>query len=180
MNSRERHHTIETSEAAGSGVAFTPDPVRRKEGIRKEIEAAMFHTRKGLWGLILFLCASLAAWCLSGVDLAGPMVPGMRQLIEPEQFLAMIDIVLVVSTVSDLIMIAGRLNDGGKPSRIWLHAGFRAAFYLFYLLGGLLPARFLAVFGAGVLVMGFEQAVLYLYASRTIRESRELLSAMGR
>ena len=180
MNSNRTNHCNGISAASINGVHFTPDPKIRREGIRKSIESVQFHTRKGLWGFVVFLAASLLSWSIADYDLVGPMVPGMQQLIEPDLFLMMIDTVLAISTISDLILIAGRLNDGTRPGRIWLHVGFRTIFYLFYLLAGLLPLRFFAVFAAGLLVIGFEQAVLYLYAARTIREERQLLSAIGR
>lgn len=180
MNSDRSSHCEGISGTSMHGVTFTPDPSIRKAGIRKSIETVQFHTRKGLWGFIFFLAVSLISWVAADYDLTGPIPPDMQQLITPEMFMLMLDIVLTVSTISDMILIAGRLNEGSKPGRIWLHVGFRSVFYLFYLLGGLLSARFFAVFFAGLLVIGFEQFVLYLYAARTIRQERELLSAIGR
>lgn len=180
MNSNRSSHCEGISETSLHGASFTPDPSIRKDGIRKSIESVQFHTRKGLWGFVFFLAVSLLSWVLAGYELVGPMPPDMQQIITPELFMLMLDIVLAVSTISDMILISGRLSEGSKPSRIWLHVGFRSIFYLFYLLGGLLPLRFFAVFSAGLLVIGFEQFVLYLYASRTIRQERELLSAIGR
>ncbi|GAM10499.1 hypothetical protein OR1_02788 [Geobacter sp. OR-1] len=179
MNSIRTINCKERSGASEDGVTFIHDPAVRKAGIMKSIETVQLHTQKGLWGLLLFLAASLICWSLADYDLFGPLLPGMTQVIEPQTFLSMIDIVFVVSTICDIILISGRLNDGSKPERIWLHVGFRTIFYLFYLLGGFLPLRFFIVFTAGLIVIGFEQAVLYLYESRTVREEQQLLSAMG-
>lgn len=180
MNSNRSNHCEGIAGPAMNGVTFTPDPSIRREDIRKSIELVQFHTRKGLWGFVFFLSASLVSWSIADYDLAGPVLPGTQILLDPDLFLMMIDGVFAVSTISDLILIAGRLNDGTRPARIWQHVGFRTIFYLFYLLGGLLPLRFFAVFFAGVLVIGFEQAVLYLYAARIIREERALLGAIRR
>jgi hypothetical protein len=180
MNAIRSTQSKETSGAAADGVNFVHDPTLRKQGILKSIESVQLHTRKGLWGLLFFLVASIVAWSMADYELFAPLEPGMLQLLEPKTFLAMIDMIFAVSTISDIILIGGRLNDGSKPDRIWVHVGFRTIFYLFYLLGGLLPLRFFVVFAAGILVIGFEQAVLYLYEARTIREEQQMLSAMGR
>ena len=180
MNSNISNNCKRITEPLMNGVTFIPDPSLRKEGIRKSIDSVQVQTRRGLWGFVFFLAASLISWCLADYNLIDPMLPDMQQLIEPQTFLVMVDIVLAVSTVCDLILIAGRLNEGNRPVRIWFHVGFRSVFYIFYLLSGLLPLRFFAVFAAGLLVMGFEQTVLYLYAAKTIREEKQLLSAIGR
>lgn len=180
MNSTTSHSSRPDSAPLMNGVTFTPDPSVRKEGIRKSIESVQGQTRQGLWGFAFFLGVSIVSWCMADCITIEPMAPGMQLVIEPRTFLAMVDIVLAVSTICDMILIAGRLTDGSMPGRIWQHVGFRSVFYLFYLLGGLLPLRFFAVFTAGLLVIGFEQIVLYLYAAKAIRCEKQLLSAIGR
>src|SRR5512138_363794 len=174
MNSTGSNHCKPITAMPMNGVKFTPDPSVRREGIRKSIESVQSQTRQGLLGFVFFLGVSIVSWCMADYVQIDPMAAGMQQLIDPQTFLVMVDIVLAISTICDMILIAGRLSDGSRPGRIWQHVGFRSIFYLFYLLGGLLPLRFFAVFAAGLLVMGFEQTVLYLYAAKTIRVEKQL------
>lgn len=180
MNSQIPSKCEGTAEASHHEVSFTSDLTTHVECIRKSIESTQHHSQRGLWAFMFFLAVSMYSWCISGVEVASPMLPGELLLIDPAHFLLITDIVLAVSTLCDLILIAGRLNDGGRPERIWFHVWFRTAFYLLYLLGGVLPIRFFAVFLAGLLVIGFEQVALYLYASRVIREEKQLLGALSR
>lgn len=180
MNSHTPYQSEETPEESNHGAGFIHDPATHREYIRKSIESIQHHAQRGLWGFLFFLAVSMYSWSISGHDLFGPMLPGELQLIDPEIFLLITDIVLAVSTLCDLVLIAGRLNEGGRPERIWFHVWFRTAFYLIYLVGGFLPVRFFAVFLAGLFVIGFEQIALYVYASRTIREEKQLLGALGR
>ena len=165
---------------AEEGVPFVADPGLRRAMIQRTIDAIHGHTRKGLWGLLIFLAASTMAFAGAEHGLSTCLSVELREVLGPAPYVILIDIVLVVSTVCDLVMIAGRIKEGDKPRRIWSHLGFRTVFYLLYFIADALSARVVTVFLTGVLVLGLEQYALMIFANRTIRESRELLAAIAR
>lgn len=158
---------------------FVSDPTRRREKILRAINSIQSHSRKGLWGILLFLSASGIAFYFQDYGLTSCLTPEVRELLGPAPFTVLIDILMAVSTVSSLINIAGRINEGDKPQRTWAHVGFRVLFYGLYFMNDTLSAHLLAVFATGILVLGLEQYAHWYYASRTIRNELRLLGALG-
>lgn len=158
---------------------FVSDPVWRREKILKAINSIQAHSRKGLWGILFFLSASVVAFYFRDYGLTSCLSPEIREILGPAPFTVLIDILLAVSTVSSLINIAGRINEGDKPRRTWSHVGFRILFYGLYFISDALSAHVLVVFITGILVLGLEQYALWFYASRTIRNEQQLLGALG-
>lgn len=158
---------------------FVSDPSRRREKIQKAINAIQAHSRKGLWGILFFLSASLIAFYFQDYGLTSCLPPEIREMLGPAPFTVLIDILLAVSTISSLINIAGRITEGDKPQRTWSHVGFRVLFYGLYFTSDALSGHLLTVFITGILVLGLEQYALWFYASRTIRNELQLLGALG-
>ena len=144
------------------------------------MDSMQMHVRKGLWGLLVFLAASAVAFAGADQGLPSCLATNLREVLGPAPYVILIDIVLAVSTACDLVLIAGRIKEGDKPRRICFHLGFRTVFYLLYFIADALSTRVLPVFFAGVLVLGLEQYALMLFASRAIRESRQMLAAIAR
>jgi len=165
---------------ADEGEPFVADPGLRRSMILRTIDAIQLHTRKGLWGLLVFLAVSAMAFAFADHGLSNCLATELRELLGPAPYVILIDIVLALSTACDLVLIAGRIKEGDKPRRIWFHLSFRTVFYLLYFIADALSARVLTVFLTGVLVLGLEQYALMLFATRTIREGRELLAAIAR
>lgn len=173
-------HTHNTATVPGADEApFVSDPKRRREKILNSITATQAFSRKGLWGIVLFLSASLLASYLQNYGLTSCLSPEIRDMLGPAPLTVLIDILLAVSTVSSLINIAGRITEGDKPQRTWSHVGFRILFYGLYFISDALSAHILLVFVTGILVLGLEQYALWFYASRTIRDERQLLGVLG-
>lgn len=172
---RKDESTVPVADAA----PFVSDPTRRREKILKAINATQAYSRKGLWGILSFLSASMVAFYFQDLGLTSCLSPEMREVLGPAPYTILIDILMTVSTISSLINIAGRINEGEKPRRTWSHVGFRVLFYMLYFISDALSTHILTVFLTGILVLGLEQYALWFYASRTIREERQLLGALG-
>ncbi len=126
------------------------------------------RSRSGMWGLFVYLSASLLAYSFRDQSLAA-LLPEqiMQQLgVVPPVFMA--TAVLWVSTCSALIIIAGRLFHGTPPSGTVTHLMFRIAFFLLFFIVGGLDQHINAIFISGLTVMALQHHNVVSYYTRQI------------
>lgn len=150
------------------------DPEELKSEIRRlELQAA-----SGLWLLALFLLLSLAAW--GGFPLFPALSEETRAALGPAPPTDLISIALVVYSFSAIILLLARL--GSPPSRRggFAHLGYLGGFYLFYHFGQQLDGNFLAVFAAGLTILGLYSYQAWSYARTRAGALREQLERLLR
>jgi len=155
----------------------------KKEHIQASIRALYSLSRNGLWGLLLFLGVSAITLYFKDYSLTSSIPAGIRDLLGAAPPVGLVDALLAVSTISSLIIIAGRIHDGRPPANTWGHLGFRLMFYGLYFIADAMTEHVYAVFISGLAVLTLQHYHVWNYTARTIEEQRELLgdsAEMGR
>lgn len=154
--------------------------VQHREMVLETIAANEALSRRGLWGMLMFITISGLALQLRGVDMFAGMPEGLRCLLGVAPPVVLIHLVLGISTISSLIIILGRSLDEEihdfKWTRLWSSLGFRSVFYLFYATANALEGNFILVFTAGIIILAAEHFTTWRAATRTIKEKKEYLA----
>lgn len=136
----------------------------------EDIDRLCVVSRKGLWGLCAFLAASIIAFLCRDQSLTGCLDPGLREQLGPAPPDIFVTAILVVSTLSALVVIAGRIYDGREPGSTWVHLAFRLVFYLLYFAVDSLSEHFHAAFISGLAVMALQHYSIWDFTSRAIEK----------
>lgn len=133
-----------------------------------QLNELYIRSRSGMWGLFCYLAVSVMAYYFRELSLASVLPEQiMRQLgLVPPVFMA--TWVLWLSTCSALIIIAGRLYHGTRPSSTLSHFLFRTAFYLLFFVVGGLDQHINAIFISGLTVMALQHLNIYNYYTKQI------------
>lgn len=131
------------------------------------------RSRSGLWGLLLFLGASVVAFYFKSSSLAGLLPAELMAALGPVPPLFMATVTLWISTLSSLAIIAGRLYHGTPPSRTATHVAFRVGFYLLYFALGALDQHIHALFISGLVVLALQHHNVMGYYTRQIEAISE-------
>ncbi len=150
-----------------------------REKILGNINTLHAHSRKGLWGIAAFLLISIFALLCRDINILDAFPENIREILGNPPSPYLIHLVLAVSTVSALIIIAGRLGNNTSPGRIWSQLGHRSAFFLLYFFSNALDKNFLMVFLAGLAVLLLEHYQIWTYYSKEIRREKELLKKLS-
>ena len=149
-----------------------------REELSKEIEQLHALSRRGLWGLILFLSLSAVALCLNQAG-AWLMVPAeIKEMVGPSPPAELLHVALGVSWFSALVLVLGRRGADGKPGYNWYNIGLPAAFYPLYIFADPTGTCFPAVFAAGLVLLLLEHAFVISYTGKEIRKETQRLQAM--
>jgi hypothetical protein len=128
----------------------------------------------GLWGMVLFLLVSFAAF--DGFAILPDLPESIRQKLGTPPPIDLISLALVIYAFSGIILTLARMTNDTGSYRGFRHAAFFTGFYTFYHLSGGLPDNFWAVFLSGISVMGLESYHLWTRHSAAIRKQQALLA----
>jgi hypothetical protein len=149
-----------------------------REQLQAHIEARIRSLERnagnGLWGTVLFLLVSFAAF--DGFSILPDLSEALRQKLGAPPPIDLISLALVIYAFSGIILTLARMTSDTGSYRGFLHAAFFTGFYAFYHLSGGSPDNFWAVFFAGLSVMGLESYHLWTRHGAAIRKQRELLA----
>jgi len=156
-----------------------PQTATREES-RRQIVAQIHRLERaaghGLWGMVLFLLVSFAAFHDFAIL---PTLPdSLRHQLGSPPPAEMISLALVVYAFSGIVYNLARMNRSPQPWRGLMHAAFLSGFYAFYHLGHTLPDNFWAVFFAGLSVLGLENYTLWANSSTAVRKQRQRLERL--
>jgi hypothetical protein len=151
-----------------------------REELRQEIESRIRRLERasghGLWGMVIFLLVSLAAF--NNFAILPDLPDHIRRTLGTPPPVEMISLALVVYAFSGIVYTLARMTRDIQSYRGLMHAGFLVAFYGFYHLSGYLTDNFWAVFFAGLSVMGLENYYLWQQSSAAIRKEKAQLSKL--
>lgn len=133
-----------------------------------DIDSLCVSSRRGLWGLLIFLAASVIAFYFRDQGLSSSFTPNIRELLGPAPPLLLVNIIVAISTFSSLILIGGRIFHGWEPGNTWTHLFFRLLFYLLYFVVDSLTAYYHALFISGLVVLGLQHYNIWSHANRAI------------
>jgi hypothetical protein len=149
-----------------------------RENLQARIEARIRNLERtagnGLWGTVLFLLISFAAF--DGFSILPNLPDSVRQKLGAPPPIDLISLALVIYAFSGIILTLARMTTDTGSYRGFMHAAFLAGFYGFYHLSGGLPDNFWAVFFAGLSVMGLESYHLWTRHGAAIRKQQEMLA----
>jgi len=152
---------------------------QRREEILHSIDSLYALSRQGLWKLILFLAFSTAALQARDVDLFSTLPENIREILGcpvPPEF---VHVVLAISTISALILHAGRDTDNARCSSGWLQFGMAVFYYPLYAMSNSLGTWFPLVCGAGLITIVFEHLAIWVRTSRAIHEQKVKLARIS-
>jgi len=133
-----------------------------------DIDRLFVASRKGLWGLLIFIAASIIAFYFRDQGLTSCLPPDIREMIGPVPPMFLVNLVVWVSTFSSLIIIGGRIYHGREPGKTGTHLFFRLLFYLLYFAVDSLSGYYHALFISGLVVLALQHYNIWNYTSRTI------------
>lgn len=149
-----------------------------RDNLQSRIEAQIRRLERsagnGLWGMVLFLLVSFAAF--DGFSILPDLPESIRRKLGAPPPIDLISLALVIYAFSGIILTLARMTSDTGSYRGFQHAAFFAGFYGFYHLSGALPDNYWAVFFAGVSVMGLESYHLWMRSNAAIRKQQEMLA----
>ena len=151
---------------------------RRRDMILEKISELHALSRKGLWGLALFVAISTLAAYFRNFNLMAAVSPEVRDFLGKPPSSEMISIALVVYSFSALILILARMSADKETYRGWAHLGYLSGFYIFYFVSHALHENFWAVFAAGLTILGLEYYNVWSYSVDAIKKEKELLTQL--
>ena len=135
-----------------------------------DIDRLYVHSRRGLWGICFFLAASIIAFVYRDHGLTGCLGPVLREQLGLAPPVFLVTAILVVSTLSALVIIAGRIYNGRKPGSTWINLVFWLFFYLLFFAVDSLSEHFHAVFTSGLAIMALQHYSIWDFTSRAIEK----------
>lgn len=125
-------------------------------------------SRSGMWGMFIYLLISAFAYHFKEQSLATILPADVMSSLGAVPPVFMASCILWLSTISALIIIAGRLYHGTKPSATIVHLSFRAAFYLLFFTVGGLSQCYNTIFISGIIVMTLQHYNVLAYYTKRI------------
>jgi len=157
---------------------------KSNEHCRDQIAGSMAElqalSRRGLWGILLFLSISALILYLSEAGLIALAPDSLKELFGEAPPTQWLHIVLAVSWLSAFVLILGRVAADGKPCYSWCNVGLPTVFYPLYIFCDPAGTHFPAVFAAGLVLLLVEHVSVTIYASRAIREESARLENLER
>lgn len=152
--------------------------LRSRAQIVATIEELHSLSRRGLWGMLLFLSLSAAALYLDRTGLLAGIPAEVKEMVGSLPSADLLHAVLAVSWCSALVLILGRRGDDGKPGYGWYNIGLPAAFYPLYIFSDAAAVYFPAVFAAGLLLLLVEHLTVLCYVGRMMKEEKARLERL--
>jgi hypothetical protein len=156
--------------------SIRPDHCR--EQILGTINELHALSRRGLWGILLFMSLSAVTLYCSESGLFAMVPSDVKELFGEPPPAHLLHIAVAVSWLSAFVLILGRRAGDGKPCYSWYNIGLPTAFYPVYVFSDPAGSRFPAVFAAGLVLLIVEHASVMSYAARGIREETAQLNRL--
>ncbi len=128
-------------------------------------------SRKGLWGLLIFLLVSVAAFLAQDFNLYHAFPEPVLQILGCPPPAILIHLAITAYSFTVVVPVMIRIATGENPVVGWHHLLCRSVFYLFYLVSTTLPENFVAVISIGILLYAVEQVGIWSYMHKHLRES---------
>ncbi|MBW6512244.1 MAG: hypothetical protein K0A93_09065 [Desulfuromonadaceae bacterium] len=136
---------------------------QQSTGPRLSSSALYALSRKGLWGLLLFLLASVAALTVQDFNIYKSFPEAVLQILGCPLPAILVHLALTGYSFTVVVPVLIRMATGESPVVRWYHLFCRSVFFLFYLASMTLPENFVVVIIIGVLLYAVEQAGIWSY-----------------
>ena len=135
-------------------------------------------SRRGLWGILLFLTLSAVTLYLSQSGLLALAPESVREMFGDLPPAHLVQLAMAVSWLSALVLVLGRVTGDATPGYNWYNIGLPTAFYPLYVFTDASGTHFPVVFAAGLILLLVEHLSVLFFASKAIREATERISRM--
>lgn len=132
-------------------------------------------SRKNLWGLLIFLLASICAYGLRDFNLFELSSEPLRQVLGYPPPAYLITLALAVYCFSCVILTLTAMARGAQPEPRWNHLGYRTAFFVFYSFSGAIADNFIPVVLVGFALYLLDHCHIQMYNLKMAAEEREVL-----
>jgi len=149
-----------------------------REQVQRTITELYSLSRRGLWGILLFLGLSALTLYGSESGLFARVPAEVKDLFGEAPPLPLLHIALAVSWLSAFVLILGRTGSDGRPHYNWYNIGLPTAFYPLYIFSDPAGTHFPAVFAAGLVLLIVEHVSVMTYAAKAIREQTARLQRL--
>ena len=129
--------------------------------------------------MLIFLGVSTIALYFSKHSLASSLSADITDQRGSTPPVILINYVFGASTLSSMIIIAGRIYNNREPGKTSTHLWFRVFFYLLYFISGALGEYFNMVFISGLVVLGLQHYNVWNYYMRAIEINTEKYDRMN-
>lgn len=146
--------------------------------IQGRIRELRLQTRKGAYGLILFVIISVFA--IPGFRALPTLPEKVRQILGAPPKPEWISIALVVYVFSALTLTLARIMQGSGVYKGWSHLFYITCFYIFYGFTSVARDSFWAVFVSGLIILGLENFAIRSHVNEVIEEEKERLERLKR
>ena len=126
-------------------------------------------SRKGLWGLLVFVAFGVAAFMFQDFNLYQALPEPVLQVLGCPPPAIMIHLALTCYSFTIVVPVLIRMANGDKPVVGWRHLWCRLAFYFFYLVSMTLPENLLALVIIGIILYVIEQVGIWSYMYKLLR-----------
>jgi hypothetical protein len=149
------------------------DDINEQHNMAPRLSSSALHalSRKGLWGLLFFLIASVAAFLVQDFNLYQTLPEPVLQILGCPPPAILIHLALIAYSFTVVVPVLIRMATGDKPLAGWHHLSCRSVFYLFYLVSTTLPENFLAVIVIGILLYAVEQIGIWSYMYKNLHNA---------
>ncbi|HBG07921.1 MAG: hypothetical protein A2075_24410 [Geobacteraceae bacterium GWC2_58_44] len=165
-----------TASTANDVVDRSISPDHCREQILGSISELHALSRRGLWGMLLFMSLSAITLYCSEAGIFALVPADIKEMFGDPPPAHLLHIVLAVSWLSAFVLIMGRVAGDGRPTYNWCNIGLPTVFYPLYIFSDPAGTHFPAVFAAGLILLIVEHASVTFYASRAIREETARLN----
>ncbi|WP_243371863.1 hypothetical protein [Geotalea sp. SG265] len=125
-------------------------------------------SRRGLWGMVIFLGISLCALAVRDAQLLAALPETVRALLGDTPPPVLIHLAMAASTVSALILILGRITGHTRPDYSWINIAMPVLFYPLYLIADTDRSSFISVMAVGLILLLLEHLTVRHCAVRAI------------
>ena len=130
-------------------------------------------SRRGLWGVLLFLALSSVTLYVSEVGLVALVPVDLKELFGEAPPAHLVHIALAVSWLSALVLILGRVTGDATPGYNWFNIGLPTAFYPLYVFSDSTGTHFPVVFAAGLVLLLVEHLSVVCFVAKAMREEKD-------
>ena len=165
-----------TAASANEIIDRSLNPDHCREQIIGNINELQALSRRGLWGILLFMSLSAVALYCGHAGLFAMVPADVKDLFGEAPPAHLLHIVLAISWLSAFVLILGRRSVDGKPGYSWCNIGLPTVFYPLYIFSDPAGTHFPGVFAAGLLLLVVEHASVMFYAAKSIRAQKARLN----
>lgn len=154
------------------------DSERQRIEIERHIAGLHRQTRKGAYGLVLFVLISVLA--IPGFRALPTLPEKVHQILGAPPKPEWISIALVVYVFSALTLTLARIVQSSAVYKGWSHLFYITCFYIFYGFTTVAREAFWAVFVSGLIILGLENYAIRAHVNEVIEEEKERLERINK